>query len=201
MYLSSPPVPTGPAQPDAVMTALHVFNERALGVGGETSTTTQNILFQPSTATSSTASQLATATSQQGDASDGGQPPPTGTLTKSVLEWVFAIAALMAIASITSWRYTQMRRRRQLARDAALLHRGRLNSFQPSLSSNRRRRHSVPHSSDLTPMPMPLNMSSVLFYPPSLTSGRYPVLAEPLPALPLLRERLEGRGRRGRRAA
>lgn len=96
-----------------------VLGERALGVGGESSSTS-NVVPLPTEATTSTPffpTASATLNNENGNNDNG-----PGNLTKvcfctsvhaplyeliftqTVLEWVFAIAALVVIASLTIWR-------------------------------------------------------------------------------------------------
>ncbi|KAH8114859.1 hypothetical protein DFH11DRAFT_1590087 [Phellopilus nigrolimitatus] len=201
MYVTVMPFFT--AMPEPTARAAHV-HERAFG---ESTISADGILAVSSTGTStgSSASPFFTNGTQQlgGQDSDGGDGSDsnTGSLTKTVLEWVFALAALLVIASLSTWRYSRIRRKRQAL--SSFVPRPRVCSYasQSSQTQNRRRR-SLPRTTGLsrgvsgptagsTP---PLAMSATLFYPPSLTTGRYPVLAEPLTA------HLDGI-RRGRRAA
>jgi len=78
-----------------------VFVERNLGVGGGP-TTTANILPQASTTTVFQPVETS---------NDNGAP----SITKTALEWVFAIAALLVISSLFSWRWYQVRRRQHPA--------------------------------------------------------------------------------------
>ncbi|TDL26935.1 hypothetical protein BD410DRAFT_825386 [Rickenella mellea] len=87
-----------PANPP--MVALHTLAARALGVGGET-TSTSNVLPNP------------TDTSIPTPTSVFSTPSKSSDLTKTVLEWVFAIAALLVVASLTLWRYAKLRRSNQ----------------------------------------------------------------------------------------
>lgn len=95
-------------------------------------------------------------------------------------------------------RYAKLRRNRQPLH-AFLPHGGSAWSGYPS------RPHSVPRTTGLPRVPTsgeprPLSMSAALFYPPSLSNGRYPATMEPLPAVIASATGANERGR-GRRAA
>lgn len=95
-------------------------------------------------------------------------------------------------------RYAKLRRNRQPLH-AFLPHGGSAWSGYPS------RPHSVPRTTGLPRVPTSgepgaLSMSAALFYPPSLSNGRYPATMEPLPAVIASATGAMDRGR-GRRAA